>query len=210
MIDLYTWMTPNGLKVSIALEELELPYRVHSIDISKGDQFTDNFLEISPNNKIPAIVDTTTGHAMMESGAILLYLAKKAGRLMPHNEEGRLQMMQWLMWQIGHLGPMLAQSHVFSHFNKGKSLFAEDRFFREAQRLYGVLDKRLSAREYIVGDYSIVDIAAWPWISRFEWQSINLNDYPNVKRWYLCIANRPAVRRGYQIPKFVQDVPMPI
>jgi GST-like protein len=209
MIDLYTWTTPNGRKVSIALEELGLPYEVHAIDISNGEQFQENFLAISPNNKIPAIVDHDNGRAMMESGAILLYLAEKAGRLMPTDFAGKWEAMQWLMWQMGHIGPMLGQVHHFVHYNKGKAPYAEDRYAKEAHRLYGVLDKRLEGREYVVGDYSIVDIAIWPWISRFEWQTIDLNEYPNVKRWYVAIAARPAVQKGYHVPHYTQDLPLP-
>ena len=209
MIDLYTWTTPNGRKISIALEEFGLPYEVHAIDISNGEQFQPDFLAISPNNKIPAIVDRDNGLAMMESGAILLYLAEKTGRLMPTDSTGRWEAMQWLMFQMGHIGPMLGQVHHFVRYNQGKAPYAEERYLKEAQRLYGVLDKRLEGREYIVGDYSIVDIATWPWISRFEWQTIDLNQYPNVKRWYVAIAGRPAVQKGYHVPKYTQDLPLP-
>ena len=209
MIDLYTWTTPNGRKVSIALEEFGLPYEAHAIDISKDQQFQDDFLAISPNNKIPVIVDRDNGMAMMESGAILLYLAEKTGRLMPADVHGKWEAMQWLMFQMGHIGPMLGQVHHFVRYNKGKAPYAEERFGTEARRLYGVLDRRLADREYIVGDYSIVDIATWPWISRFEWQTIDLNEYPNVKRWYVAIAARPAVQKGYHVPHYTQDLPLP-
>jgi len=209
MIDLYTWTTPNGRKVSIMLEEVGLPYTVHPIDINAGDQHDSDFAAISPNRKIPAIVDRDTGITMMESGAILLYLAEKTGMLMPSEDKARWQTMEWLMWQMGGIGPMLGQVHHFVRFNKGKSAYAEDRYFTEAKRLYGVLDARLADHEYLVDDYSVADIATWPWISRFEWQTIDLNEYPNVKRWYLAIAGRPAVQRGYHIPTKLQDIPMP-
>jgi len=207
MIDLYTWTTPNGRKVSIALEELGLPYKVHAIDIGKDDQFTRQFLAISPNNKIPAIVDSDTGMTLMESGAILAYLAEKTGQLMPKDEKSRWQAMEWLMWQMGGLGPMLGQAHHFLKFNPGKAAYAEERYGTEAKRLYGVLDAQLKGREFIAGDYSMADIACWPWISRFEWQGIDPEQYPQVKRWYTAIAAREAVQKGYQIPKYVSDIP---
>ena len=209
MIDLYTWTTPNGRKVSIMLEEVGLPYRTHAIDITKGDQFGEEFLKVSPNNKIPAMVDHDTGIALMESGAMLMYLAKKTGRLMSDDEAAYWQTIQWLMWQMGGVGPMLGQVHHFTKYNPGKAPYAQDRYLTEGKRLYGVLDKQLAQSEYLVGDYSIADIATWPWIARFDWQTIDLNDYPNVKRWYLAIADRPAVQRGFDVPKKVQEIPMP-
>jgi GSH-dependent disulfide-bond oxidoreductase len=209
MIDLYTWTTPNGRKVSIMLEEVGLPYTSHPIDITKGDQHGPDFVKISPNHKIPAIVDHDNEVVMMESGAILLYLAEKTGMLMPGEDKARWRTMEWLMWQMGGIGPMLGQVHHFVRFNKGKSAYAEERYLNEAKRLYGVLDARLADHEYLVDDYSVADIATWPWISRFEWQTIDLDDYPNVKRWYLAIAGRPAVQRGYHVPKKLQEVPMP-
>ncbi len=181
MIDLYTWTTPNGRKISIALEELGLPYEVYPIDIGNRQQFEPDFLKISPNNKIPAIVDRDTGLHLMESGAILIYLAEKTDRLLP--AEKRYRVIEWLMWQMGGPGPMLGQVHHFVKYNKGKAPYAEER--------------------------SIADIAIWPWISRFEWQTIDLSRYPNVKRWYLAIVARPAVQRGYHVPKKVQEIPMP-
>jgi len=209
MIDLYTWTTPNGRKVSIALEELGLPYKAHPIDISKDEQFAPAFLKISPNNRIPAIVDNDNGMSLFESGAILIYLADKTGKLMPKEGEGRYRVIEWLMWQMGGIGPMLGQVHHFVKYNKGKAPYAEERYSKEADRLYGVLDRRLEGRDFICDDYSIADIATWPWISRFEWQEIDLNKFPNVKRWYTTIANRPAVQRGYKQPKDVGDIPMP-
>jgi GSH-dependent disulfide-bond oxidoreductase len=209
MIDLYTWTTPNGRKVSIGLEEFGLPYKAHAIDISKDEQFSPDFLKISPNNRIPAIVDNDTGISLFESGAILIYLADKTGKLMPKDGEGRYRVIEWLMWQMGGVGPMLGQVHHFVKYNKGKSAYAEERYAKEAQRLYGVLDRRLEGRDFLAGDYSIADIATWPWISRFEWQEVDLNKFPNVKRWYTTIAQRPAVQRGYKQPKDVGEIPMP-
>jgi GST-like protein len=209
VIDLYTWTTPNGRKVSILLEELGIPYTAHPVDISKDEQFRPEFLRISPNNRIPAIVDRASGFHLMESGAIMIYLAEKAGRLLPTEGERRMRVIEWLMWQMGGVGPMLGQVHHFVKYNKGKAPYAEERYLKEAQRLYGVLDRRLADREFVADTYSIADIAIWPWISRFEWQTINLADYPHVKRWYLAIAGRPAVERGYHVPKKVQDIPLP-
>jgi GSH-dependent disulfide-bond oxidoreductase len=202
MIDLYTWTTPNGRKVSIALEELGLPYKSHAIDISKDEQFAPAFLKISPNNRIPAIVDNDNGMSLFESGAILIYLADKTGKLLPKAGEARYRVIEWLMWQMGGVGPMLGQVHHFVKYNKGKAPYAEERYSKEALRLYGVLDRRLEGREFIAGEYSIADIATWPWISRFEWQEIDLSKFPNVKRWY-------TVQRGYKQPKDVGDVPIP-
>jgi GST-like protein len=209
MIDLYTWTTPNGRKVSIALEEFGLPYKAHAIDISKDEQFAPAFLKISPNNRIPAIVDNDNGMSLFESGAILIYLADKTGKLMPKSGEDRYRVLEWLMWQMGGVGPMLGQVHHFVKYNKGKAPYAEERYSKEAQRLYGVLDRRLEGREFLAGDYSVADIATWPWISRFEWQEIDMNKFPNVKRWYTTIAKRPAVQRGYKVPKDVGEIPMP-
>jgi GSH-dependent disulfide-bond oxidoreductase len=209
VIDLYTWTTPNGRKVSIALEELGLPYTAHAIDINKDEQFAPVFLAISPNNRIPAIIDRDNNFSLMESGAILLYLAEKTGKLMPKALEPRYRVIEWLMWQMGGIGPFLGQVHHFVKYNPGKAPYAEERYLKEAHRLYGVLDRRLADREFVAGEYSIADIAIWPWISRFEWQTIELAKYPNVKRWYGAIANRPAVQRGYQVPKHVGPIPMP-
>ena len=209
MIDFYTWTTPNGRKVSIALEELGLPYTSHAIDISKDEQFQPDFLKIAPNNRIPAIVDRDNNMSLMESGAILIYLADKTGKLMAKSGEARYRAIEWTMWQMGGPGPMLGQVHHFVKYNKGKAPYAEERYLKEAHRLYGVLDRRLASREFVADDYSIADIAIWPWISRFEWQTIDMNQYPNVKRWYLAIAERPAVQRGYKVPKDIGEIPMP-
>jgi len=208
IIDLYTWSTPNGRKVSIMLEELELPYRVFPIDITKGDQQTAEYSALSPNHKIPAIVDHETGMHLMESGAILMYLAQKTGKLMADSGEKYWEQMEWLMLQMAHIGPMLGQTHHFVKFNPGKSAYAEERYSKETARLYQVLNKRLAERSFINDEYSIVDIATWPWISRYEWQQMDLNDYPNLKEWYLRIAARPAVQRGYAVPQQL-DVPVP-
>ena len=209
MIDLYTWTTPNGRKVSIALEELELPYEVHAININNEEQFSPEFLKISPNNRIPAIVDRDNGLSLMESGAILIYLADKTGKLLPKNGEARYRVIEWLMWQMGGLGPMAGQAHHFAKYNPGKAPYAEERYINEAKRLYGVLDRRLEGREFVADNYSIADIAIWPWVSRFQWQRVDLKQFRNVTRWYELIAKRPAVQRGYQVPKHAGDIPMP-
>ncbi len=209
MIDLYTWTTPNGRKVSIMLEEVGLPYTVHSIDISKDEQFQPHFLKISPNNRIPAIIDTDTGQSLFESGAILMYLAEKTGQLWPKTGDAHWRTIEWLMWQMGGIGPMLGQVHHFVKYNKGKAPYAEERYLKEAKRLYGVLDRRLAEVPYLAGDYSIADIATWPWISRFEWQEMDLHAFPSVLRWYRAIAARPAVEKGYHVPVKQPVLPMP-
>ena len=207
MIDLYTWSTPNGRKVSILLEELGLDYTVHSVNIGVGDQNTPEFLKIGPNNKIPVIFDHDTGTSLMESGAIMLYLAEKHNQFLPKTNTGRAAVIEWLMWQMGGLGPMLGQAHHFLHFNPGKSDYAEIRFRNEVARLYGVLDKRLDGRNYICDDYSIADMACWPWVSRYEWQRINLAGYPNVRSWYKRLLTRDAVQKGYHVPKKMNEIP---
>ncbi|MDB4222916.1 glutathione S-transferase N-terminal domain-containing protein [Granulosicoccus sp.] len=209
MIDLYTWTTPNGRKVSILLEELGIKYKVNPIDITKNEQFGADFLAISPNNRIPAIVDHDTNISMMESGAIMQYLAEKTGMFLSTDPTTRWATLEWLNWQMGGLGPMAGQTHHFVKYNPGKSQYAEERYQNETRRLYGVLEKQLTNSEYIAGEYSIADMACWPWISRFEWQGIDLTEFKNLKRWYLTIAGRPAVQKGYQIPKYVSDIPMP-
>ena len=209
MYDLYTWATPNGRKVSIMLEELGLPYKVHAVDITKDEQFDSEFLEISPNNKIPALVDTERNWTLMESGAILVYLADQTGKLLPKEGRGRYEVLQWLMMQMGSVGPMLGQTHHFVKFNRGKSQYAEDRYLAETNRIYGVLDKRLAKVGYLAETYSIADIATWPWISRFEWQEIELGKYPNVLRWYSEIADRPATQKGYDVPENGAKIPLP-
>lgn len=209
MIDFYTWSTPNGYKISIALEELGLKYRVFPINITTGDQFQPQFLKISPNNKIPAIVDHKAGVTMMESGAILLYLAEKHGQLLTSTETGKWQVIQWLMWQMSGFGPILGQTHHFLKFEPGKAPHAEERFKAETNRLYSVLDKHLSETDYLASEYSIADIAIWPWVSRYEWQNLDLNNFPAVKKWYQRIAEREAVQRGYKVPNDQAIMPTP-
>ena len=210
MIDLYTWGTPNGRKVSIMLEEVGLPYETHPVNILEDEQFDPEFLDISPNNKIPAIVDRDTGTRLMESAAIMIYLGDKAGSpLWPKDPARRYDVLQWLMMQMGSVGPMLGQTHHFVRFNKGKSAYAEERYAKECARIYNVLDRQLGRREYLAGDVSIADLATWPWISRFEWQEMDLAAYPNLKRWYLAIAGRGAVARGYDTPKGGFEIPLP-
>jgi len=208
MIDLYTWGTPNGRKVSIALEEMGLDYRVTPIDIGSDAQHQPDFLAISPNNKIPAIVDGEM--SLFESGAILVYLARKSGQFLP--PEGTAdywQAMQWLMWQMGGYGPMLGQAHHFLQFNAGVSEYAEQRYHAEAQRLSRVLDTQLSRSEFLADEISIADFAIWPWTSRFDYQRIDLNDYPNLLRWYRQMAERPGVKAGYDQPNSGALIPMP-
>lgn len=207
MIDLYTWTTPNGRKVSIALEEMGVPYEVHAVDINNGEQFRPEFLAISPNNRIPAIVERDTGFQLMESGAILMWLAEREGKFMP--EASRWQVIEWLMWQMGGVGPMLGQLHHFRKLPEERKVpYGETRYRKEADRLYGVLDKRLAERDYVAGDYSIADMAIFPWIARYQVQGIDLADHPNVLAWYRRIAARPAVQRGYAQPK-PEDIPLP-
>jgi GST-like protein len=210
MIQLYTWGTPNGRKISIMLEEVELPYRVIPIDISKDEQFKPAFLAINPNNKIPAIVDDDNGQTLFESGAILLYLAEKSGKLLPDNVSDKWQVMQWLMWQVAGQGPMLGQAHHFLHFNPGKSEYAEERYLLEAKRLYSVLDKQLEGKRYVaIDELTIADIAIWPWVSRYQFHKIDLHDFPNVLEWYLRLAKRPAFQAGYQVPDSEQEILIP-
>ncbi len=205
MIDLYTWSTPNGRKISIMLEELGLAYNVFPIDITKGEQFAPEFLAISPNNKIPAIVDHDAADgealALFESGAILIYLAERHGRFLPADLRPRLEVMQWLMFQMGNVGPFFGQAHHFRRFAPEKLPYAIARYTNETRRLYGVMDKRLADREYLAGDeYSIADIATFPWAARHEWQGVDLAEFANVKRWYDTLWDRPAVKKGYDVP----------
>ena len=205
MIDLYTWKTPNGYKISIMLEEIKLPYTIHPIDISQQEQFKPKFLKLNPNNKIPAIVDHDGPGgkpiSLFESGAILIYLAEKSGKLLPKNPRERAITLQWLMFQMGGLGPMLGQAHHFLHYAKKKIPYAIERYTNEAKRLYGVLNKHLRDSEYLASKYSIADIAAFPWIEFHERQNIDLSDFPHVKRWHKAIAKRPAVIKGMKIPE---------
>jgi len=205
MIDLYSWPTPNGHKVHIMLEECALPYRVHPIDIGAGDQFSRNFLAISPNNKIPAMVDSEGPDglpiSLFESGAILIYLASKTGSLLPESVRDRYVALQWLMFQVGHIGPMLGQAHHFRQYAPQRIEYAVDRYTREAARLYGVMDRRLAEAPYFAGSYSIADIAMYPWTRSYENQGIELAQFPNVQRWQRAISARPAVQRGLEVLK---------
>lgn len=205
MIDLYTWGTPNGKKVSIALEELGLAYRVIPVDIHSNQQFAPDFLKISPNNKIPAIVDHDgpggAPLALFESGAILTYLAEKCGQLLAATGAERYQTLQWLMFQMGGFGPMLGQAHHFLRYAPEPVPYAQKRYHDETLRLYGVLDRQLAAQRYVAGEhYSIADIAIYPWAARHEWHHVDLADFPNVARWYAELGARPAVQRGMAVP----------
>ncbi len=203
MIDLYSWPTPNGHKVHIMLEECALTYRVHPIDIGAGDQFSPEFLAISPNNKIPALVDSDGPDgrpiSMFESGAILIYLASKTGRLLPESVRERYVALQWLMFQVGHIGPMLGQAHHFRQYAPERIEYAVDRYTREAARMYAVMDRRLAEVPYFAGTYSVADIALYPWTRSHENQGIDLAQFPNVRRWQQAIAARPAVQRGLEV-----------
>jgi len=205
MIDLYTWGTPNGRKVSVMLEECELPYHVHTVNIGKDEQFKPEFLAINPNNRIPAIVDPEGPDGkplpLFESGAILIYLSEKTGgKFMPKAPRGRYIALQWLMFQMGGVGPMFGQAHHFMRAKKDEIPYGSERYGTESKRLYGVLEKRLSEADYLAGEYSIADIATYPWVARHEWHRVDLAAFPAVNRWYDRIAARPAVARGMQIP----------
>jgi GSH-dependent disulfide-bond oxidoreductase len=206
MIDLYTWATPNGHKASIMLEELAIDYRVHPIDIGNDEQFAANYVAINPNAKIPTIIDQDGPgggpFVVFESGAILIYLAEKAGRFLSSDPRQRSQAIQWLMFQVGGLGPMFGQAQHFRRFAPQPLPYAIERYSKEAARLYGVLDARLGIVEYLAeGGYSIADIATYPWVARHDWQGIPLSDYPNVRRWVETLESRPAVQRGKQVPQ---------
>ncbi|MGB3644801.1 MAG: glutathione binding-like protein [Mesorhizobium sp.] len=204
-VALYYWPTPNGHKISIMLEELRVPYSVKYVDIGKGEQFEPSFLKISPNNRMPAIIDPEGPGgkpiSVFESGAILQYLGRKFGRFYPADERQRTEIDQWLFWQMGGLGPMAGQAHHFRQYAPEKVPYAIDRYTKEVNRLYGVLNKRLADREYLAGDYSIADIASFPWTRSYEKQGQDLNDFPNMKRWFEAIAARPAVQRGLEVGK---------
>ena len=209
MIQLYSWTTPNGRKISIALEEMGLAYQCHSIDIGKGEQFAEKFLKISPNNRIPALVDG--GVNLFESGAILIYLAEKTGKFLPEKgTQDYWEALQWLMWQMGGFGPMLGQAHHFLKYNPGKSAYAENRYAKETQRLYEVLELRMKGRSFITSELSIADFSIWPWVSRYEYHGIDLNNFPNILNWYQVLAARPAFQRGYAQPLDVGAIPIPI
>jgi GSH-dependent disulfide-bond oxidoreductase len=203
MIDVYFWPTPNGQKVTIALEELGLPYNVIPINIGKGDQFKPEFLKISPNNKMPAIVDAdgpgSKTISIFESGAILIYLAEKTGRLMPTDARGRYKVLEWLMFQMASVGPMLGQAHHFRRYAPEQIQYAIDRYTNEAKRIYGVIDKRVRDVPYLADEYSMADIATYPWLKLHKLQGQNLEDFPNLKRWYEAIEARPAVQKGMAV-----------
>ena len=202
MIDLYTAATPNGWKASIALEELGLPYTVRSLDLGKLDQKQEWYLRINPNGRIPAIVDRDAGDfPVFESGAILLYLAEKAGKLIPSDAKGRSRVVQWLMFQMGGVGPMQGQANVFFRYAPEKIPFAIARYQNETRRLYEVLDRRLGEAEYLGGDYSIADIATWPWVSLHDWAGVPVDGLDHLKRWIDAVGARPAVQRGRAVPK---------
>ncbi|MDZ8064537.1 MAG: glutathione binding-like protein [Nostoc sp. DedQUE08] len=213
MIDLYYWTTPNGHKITIFLEEVGLQYTIIPVNIGAGDQFKPEFLKISPNNRIPAIVDHEPADggapiSVFESGAILLYLAEKTGQLIPQNLRDRTQVLEWLFWQMGGLGPMAGQNHHFSAYAPEKIEYAINRYVNETGRLYGVLNKQLADREFVAGDYSIADIAAYPWIVPYERQSQNLEDFPHLKRWFEAIKARPATIRAYEKAEALQTQPL--
>jgi GSH-dependent disulfide-bond oxidoreductase len=204
MIDVYFWMTPNGYKITILLEELGWPYNVIPVNIGKGEQFQPRFLKISPNNRIPAILDHDGPGgkpcAMFESGAIMMYLAEKGGfRFMPAEMTARYEVVQWLMFQMASVGPMLGQAHHFRRYAPERIAYAVDRYTNEARRIYGVIDKRLGETPYLAGDYSIADMATYPWLRPYKWQGQDLDEFPNLKRWYLEVRARPAVQRGLAV-----------
>ncbi|MGJ5634782.1 glutathione binding-like protein [Nostoc sp. CALU 1950] len=200
MIDLYTFTTPNGRKASVMLEEVELPYNVHKIDITTQQQFTPEYIAINPNSKIPAIVDQETGIKVFESGAILIYLAEKTGKLLPTEQKSRFQVLEWLMFQMGGVGPMFGQLNHFKRFAPEKIPYAIERYQKETLRIYSVLDKQLQDNEFICGNYSIADIATYPWVAIYKFQGLTLDNYPNLKRWVEMVQQRPPVQRGMQVP----------
>ena len=208
MIDLYYWPTPNGWKVTIMLEELALPYRVVPVNIGRGEQFAPEFLEISPNNRMPAIVDHDAAGdrlAVFESGAILLYLAEKTGRFLPAAGQRRYDVLQWVMWQMGGLGPMAGQAHHFRHYALDKLDYAIERYTNEVNRLYGVMNARLADREFLAGEYSIADMAAWPWVVPYKRQGQSLEEFSNLARWFETVKARPAVARGFAVGRELRN-----
>jgi GST-like protein len=212
VIDLYYWTTPNGHKITIFLEETGLPYRIMPVNISTGDQFKPDFLRIAPNNRIPAIVDDDPAGegelvSVFESGAILQYLAEKTGKFLPTDLHGRIEVMQWLFWQMGGLGPMAGQNHHFRNYAPEKIPYAIERYVKETNRLYGVLNRCLADRDFIAGDYSIADMASYPWIVPYERQGQNLDEFPHLKHWFETIRARPAVVRAYELAKEINVQP---
>jgi GSH-dependent disulfide-bond oxidoreductase len=214
MIDVYYWTTPNGHKITMLLEEAGLAYKLIPIDIGKGEQFKPDFLKVAPNNRIPAIVDHEPpggGEAisLFESGAILLYLAEKTGKFIPKTPKGRAQCLEWLFWQMAGLGPMAGQNHHFSNYAPEKLPYAIDRYVKETNRLYGVLNKQLAGRDFICGEYTIADMASYPWIVPYERQGQKLSDFPNLQRWFEAIRERPATKRAYDRAKEINPNPPP-
>ena len=203
MIDLYSWKTPNGRKISVMLEEVGLPYEVHPIKLQEGEQFAPEYTALNPNNKIPTIIDRDgpggKPYTLFESGAILMYLAEKTGKLLPSDTGKRYQVIQWLMFQMGGVGPMFGQANYFIR-RAPEVVYGVERYSKETRRLYGVLDKRLAGVEFLVDDYSIADIATYPWVGRHEMHQVNLEEFPNVHRWFNALGQRPAVQRGMEIP----------
>ena len=212
MIDLYYWTTPNGHKITIFLEEAGLSYRIVPVNISKGEQFRPEFLAISPNNRMPAIVDQKPKDggkpiSVFESGAILLYLSEKTGKYIPEGQRNRVEVIEWLFWQMGGLGPMAGQNHHFARYAPEKIPYAIERYVKETNRLYGVLNKRLANREFVAGRYSIADMAIYPWIVPYERQGQKLDEFPDLKRWFLAVGERPAVHRAYARAKEINTQP---
>lgn len=215
MIDLYYWTTPNGHKITLFLEEAGLPYKIHPVNLSRGDQFKPDFLAISPNNRIPAIVDQNPSDggapiSIFESGAILLYLAEKTGKFLPRDLRGRTEVLEWLFWQVGGLGPMVGQNHYFQNYAPEKFLHAIERYVNETSRLYAVLNKRLADRAFVAGDYSIADMAVYPWIVPYESQGQTLAAFPHLKRWFEAIRVRPATQRAYAKAAEINTAPLPL
>ena len=212
MIDLHYWTTPNGHKVTMFLEETGTPYRIIPINIGKGEQFQPGFLKVSPNNRIPALVDHAPGDggapiSVFESGAMLVYLAEKTGQFMPADARGKADVLQWLFWQMGGLGPMAGQNHHFVQYAPEKLPYAMDRYVKETNRLYGVLNKRLADREFVAGAYSIADMASYPWIVPYERQQQDLDDFPHLKRWFHAIRERAATQRAYELARKINPNP---
>lgn len=216
MIDLYYWTTPNGHKITIFLEEAGLPYKIHPVNIGKGEQFNPDFLKIAPNNRIPAIIDNEPSDnkgplTMFESGAILWYLAEKVKKFVPADVRGKAKVSEWLFWQMAGLGPMAGQNHHFNIYAPEKIPYAMERYVKETNRLYGVLNRQLEGKEFVVGEYSIADMAIYPWIVPYEAQGQNLNDFPHLKKWFEKMKDRPAVKKAYEIadtinkPKVLTD-----
>jgi GST-like protein len=215
MIDLYYWTTPNGHKITLFLEEVGLPYTIHPVNLGRGDQFKPEFLAISPNNRIPAIVDQDPGDggapvSVFESGAILLYLAEKTGKFLPRDLRGRIAVLEWLFWQVGGLGPMAGQNHHFKQYAPEKLSYAIERYVNETNRLYAVLNKRLEDRAFVTGEYSIADMASYPWIVPYENQGQKLTDFPHLERWFEAIRARPATQRAYAKAAEINRAPIPV